>query len=303
MSMPFPVAADYEHRIRAFPGGAAWFDSLPEVLVTCAAHWCLTLYPPFDLSYNYVCPAVRADGLEVVLKIGLPTPEFAFEQAALTLYDGTGIVRLIDTEPSLNAMLLERIRPGTMLSEITDDDKCTDIAAEVMARLWIPAPSNAAFPTTLDWAKGLNRVREKFNGGTGPLPETLVDQAVRLFSDLHASAGEQVLLHGDLHHFNILRGPHDFWLALDPKGVLGEREYEIGALLRNPDLHTLDDAALKKRTLRRIDRLAELFGFDRQRLIGYCHAQDVLSNWWGIEDDESGWDPTPRLAIVLNDLI
>ncbi len=112
-----------------------------------------------------------------------------------------------------------------------------------------------------------------------------------------------MLLHGDLHHFNILRGQREPWLALDPKGLIGEREYEIGALLRNPDLEKLDDRALMKLTLRRIALLSEIFGFDRQRLTAWCFAQDVLSVWWGIEDNEPGWEPVPRLAAVLEDLV
>ncbi len=303
MKLPFPVSENYKARVRNFPGGASWFARLPDLLQACADRWSLTLEPPFELSYNYVSPAVRADGLEVVLKIGLPFSEFSSEAAALAIYNGSGIVKRIAFAPDLNAMLLERIRPGMLLSELGDDDRMTGVAAHVMSRLWVPAPAEHAFPTTSDWAGGLGRLRERFNGGTGPIRSRLVDKADSLFSELHASEGERVLLHGDLHHFNILRGQREPWLALDPKGLIGEREYEIGALLRNPDLEKLDDRALMKLTLRRIALLSEIFGFDRQRLTAWCFAQDVLSVWWGIEDNEPGWEPVPRLAAVLENLV
>ncbi len=54
-----------------------------------------------------------------------------------------------------------------------------------------------------------------------------------LAQELLLSQGEPVLLHGDLHHYNLLQH-QDTWLAIDPKGVVGEREFEIGAFLRNP---------------------------------------------------------------------
>ena len=300
--LPFPVSREYADEVNNFPGGAAWFARLPAVLQAAAERWSLTLLAPFELSYNYVCPVLKADGTEAVLKIGLPTPEFDGERAALQFYAGSGIVRLFDHDDSLNAMLLERIRPGTMLSELDEDERCMDIAADLMVKLWRPAPADHPFPTTADWAKGMQRLRERFAGGTGPLPARQVETAEALFSELLASEGERVVLHGDLHHFNILRGGREPWLALDPKGVVGEREYEIGALVRNPDLERLGDDELRKQTLRRIDQLSEKLGFDRQRLIAWCHAQDVLSNWWGIEDN-SPWAPIPRMAAVLEDLV
>jgi streptomycin 6-kinase len=58
------------------PAGGAWLDRLPDLVAECARRWSLTVLPPFaDLSYNYVAPAVRADGADVVLKLGFPDPE------------------------------------------------------------------------------------------------------------------------------------------------------------------------------------------------------------------------------------
>ncbi|HUF39860.1 MAG TPA: aminoglycoside phosphotransferase family protein [Anaerolineales bacterium] len=290
----------FQRRISAFDGGPEWLESLPALLARCADHWSLALHPPFDLSYNYVCPATRAGGEPVVLKIGLPNDELNSEQTALAVYAGDGCVRLIDRLPEISAFLLERLQPGTPLTRVDDDERATRIAADVMAALWKPPPGDHAFRTTADWAAGLEKLRSEFGGGTGPFAPDLVDAAEDLFADLHASQGPAVLLHGDLHHFNILRAGRSPWLAIDPKGILGEREYEIGALLRNPDNDRLNDDALRRRTLRRIDQLAEYFDFDRGRLIGWGLAQAVLSAWWGFEDGEARWTAdTLRLAEVL----
>ncbi len=75
-----------------------------------------------------------------------------------------------------------------------------------------------------------------------------------------------MLLHGDLHHENILAAAREPWLAIDPKGIVGELTYEVGALLRN----RLDAAPdLRRLQVRRIDQLSEALGLDRQRLLGW----------------------------------
>jgi streptomycin 6-kinase len=103
--------------------------------------------------------------------------------------------------------------------------------------------------------------------------------------------GEAVVLHGDLHHENILRSHEQGWVAIDPKGVVGEREYEIGALMRNPIpvLH-------EPRTLeRRADQLAEALGLDRARIRAWSWAQAHLAAAWAVEDGE---DPAHWLAVA-----
>ena len=66
--------------------GRAWLQALPSLLNQAAARWGLTLGAPFLLSYNYVCAAKNADGVDVVLKVGVPNPELTSEIEALHLY-------------------------------------------------------------------------------------------------------------------------------------------------------------------------------------------------------------------------
>ena len=121
---------------------------------------------------------------------------------------------------------------------------------------------------------------------------------MRLYDELIASSSAPVLLHADLHHWNILAAEREPWLALDPKGVVGEPAYEVGALLRNPipDIATF---LMRRDPGRRIDQLAELLGFDRQRLIGWGIAQVVLSATWDIDDSLFGWEGWIGAADVL----
>jgi streptomycin 6-kinase len=273
--------------------GREWLAALPELLTECAHRWSLTLAPPFpNLSFNYVAPAVRADGTEAVLKAGVPNKGLRSEAAALRVFEGRGSVRLLDSDPDRGLLLLERLRPGASLTALADeahDDEATTIAASVMRGLWRPAPPGHDFPTVADWGQGFARLRARFGGGAGPLPPAWVEQGEALFADLLASSAAPVLLHGDLHHDNILSGHRQPWLAIDPKGVVGEPAYEVGALLRNlwPDRHTHQNPA--RLLEHRLHRLAEELELDPARVRGWAVAQAVLSAVWGIEDNDEGW--------------
>ena len=281
--------------------GVAWLERLPATIADCERRWSLVVAPPVpNLSYNYVAPAVRSDGTDVILKLGVPNPELRTEIAALRLYGGHGCGRLLDAEQDLGIMLLERLIPGTPLADLADDEAATAVAAEVMRQLWRPVPPDHPFPTVARWAKGMQRLRAEFDGGVGPFSLRLVEKAERLFAELLGSIEQPVLLHGDLHHWNILAADRQPWLAIDPKGLVGEPAYEVGALLRNK----LDVAPdVRRLTARRIDQLAEALGFDRERLLAWCLAQAVLSAWWSYEDHGSGWEEMMEFADMLDGLI
>lgn len=273
--------------------GRLWLRALPALLEDCARRWSLTLAPPFpNLTFHYVAPVVRADGTEAVLKAGVPNKELRSEAAALRVFDGRGSVRLLGADPHAGLLLLERLRPGAVLTGLADeahDDAATRIAASVMRGLWHPAPHGHDFPTVADWGEGFARLRARFGGGAGPLPRAQVEEAEALFADLLASSAPPVLLHGDLHHDNILSAGRQPWLAIDPKGVVGEPAYEVGALLRNlwTDRHTHQNLA--RLLERRAHRLAEELELDPARVRGWAVAQAVLSAVWGIEDNDDGW--------------
>jgi streptomycin 6-kinase len=92
------------------------------------------------------------------------------------------------------------------------------------------------------------------------------------------------------------------WLALDPKGVVGEAAYETGALLRNPAGRVLKSANPRGMMARRIDQLASELGFERERIRAWALAQAVLSAWWSIEDHGYGWEDAITYAEILAQL-
>ncbi|MEJ7792189.1 MAG: aminoglycoside phosphotransferase family protein [Gaiellaceae bacterium] len=182
-----------------------------------AAEWGVALGEPFTLArYSYVAPA----GEEAVLKVTPPEDDESDEEAeALELWDGDGAVRLLRRDRERRVLLLERARPGDDLADLADEE-ATAIAVATELRLWRPAAQPFRWigdhvPRWLDAANG----------------HELVPLARELYASLEV--GRETLVHGDFHHHNVLRsarGP----LAIDPKPMLGEPEYDVPSFLWNP---------------------------------------------------------------------
>ena len=278
----------------AWPGeGEVFIARLPYLIETCKRRWKLRASSPFALSYNYVVPAILEDGSEAVLKLGVPNPEFTTEIEALRLYGGRGAAGLIAADAELGALLLERVMPGTPLAELEDDDAATLIAADVMSGLWRPLPQQHPFPDLRRWTQSLWQYAEKWGPNSapeeGPLPWSWVDKAVRQLNELLASPGAPVLIHGDFHHWNVLRAEREPWLAIDPKGVAAEPAFDVGPLFYNPMPQVFGWADLARATRRRVDLLTERLALDRQRLIACAFVAAMLSLCWSIEGgDELG---------------
>jgi streptomycin 6-kinase len=267
--------------------GQHWLERLPDLLNHAARRWELVPGEPFLLSYNYVRAATQKDGSEVVLKIGVPNPELTSEINALRLYHGQGASRLLEADAGLGMLLLERLRPGTMLVTLKDDDQATAIAADVMKMIHRPAPSPEGFLSLRGWFNEMKKLRPRFGGGTGPFPEKSFANAEGLIAELFAEQRPQGLLHGDFHHFNILLSGRA-WLIIDPQGVIGPAEYEVGPLLMNPYNVMLEESETIRRTERRIAILSERLDFDPQRLRAWAICHSVLSSFWDMADDGSG---------------
>ena len=305
MSFPPSVPEDFARTHVSLHGeaGLAWLNRLPGLTEDLEQSWSLKVGPPFpNLSYNWVVPALREYEAPAVLKLSFPgDKEFRTEAAALAAFGGQGICRLLELDLDRGAMLLERLRPGGPLTGLKDDEEATAVAAGVMKKLWRPAPPDHAFPTVSDWSRGFERLRRRFGGGTGPMPEKLVGEAETLFAELRTSEGEPLLLHGDLHQENILSARREPWLAIDPKGVVGEAAYDTAALLHNPAgaLDTPDPRGLLER---RLAVLSGELGLDRARVRAWGLAQAVLAAYWGLEDGGRVWDEALAFAGLLAEI-
>jgi streptomycin 6-kinase len=238
-----------------------------------------------------------------VLKTTVPNVEVYTEAAALFHYDGRGIARLVEADVREGVLLIERLRPGSMLLGL-DDEQATRIAASVLTALWRPPPADHAFPTVAQWAAGLTRLRQTFDGDTGPFPGPLVTLAEGLYAQMAESPSEPVLLHGDFHHFNILTATREPWLAIDPKGVVGEPAYELGPFLLNqlPDSRSTSGEA-QAILARRIHQLSAELAIPRPRIIAAATAHAVLSAWWTYEDHGHPGEEALATAALLARLL
>lgn len=291
--------------------GYAFLKALPASIAAASARWGLTdVQPAPTLSYNFVAFAKR-EHEQVVLKMGVPGSEMESELAALRLFDGQGACRLIDYDQERSWMLLERLQPGVMLSTLEDDEEATNIAADVMQKIWKPvdsasslaqeqAPGLHSFIQLSDWFDGLKKVRPYFKGGTGPFNVMLLERAERSVKDFFIENHQPVLMHGDFHHFNILSSERG-WLIIDPKGVIGPAGYEVGPFLINPWGDLLSGMDYRRMTKRRIDILHDRLGFERERIREWGLAHAILSAWWGIEEN-TGWEYALAFAGMIADL-
>lgn len=283
--------ADFMRLLRG-EEGEAWLTQLPTLLATCAELWDMVIDPtPFpNLSYNYVAPATCADGRAAVVKIGMPNRELLTEMAAMRLYNGQGTADLLGVAEDLGALLLAQVQPGTPLTAVStqDDEQATRIMASLVRQLHRPVPDDHPFPTLADWMGELAHIRPHFGGSTGPIPERWVDRAQGIAGELLASAKTAVLLHGDLHHDNILADEATGWLVIDPKGVIGDPAYETARFLHNPINPSFVKRPLAQQQLaRRVDILMEMLGFERERIVGWGFCDVMVGMWWSAEDGDS----------------
>lgn len=277
--------------------GESWISRLPKLLHVCASEWNLTLGEPFpNLTYNYVVRCWLVDGTPAVLKVGMPHAELFSEMDALNAFAGQGSVRLIASSREHAAMLLDLVDPGIPLKQVEDDDEATHIAARVMHTLWRRPPAQHNFKHVNDLVRGFERLRRRFGGGTGPIPEDLVAGVERLARELNETGTPDVLLHGDLHHDNILDAGDGRWLAIDPKGVVGPPAYEAGALLINPVDRLTDHPDLAALLERRVEILVRELSVSREELRAWGVVKAVLAAWWDIEDNSG--DPARWLRFV-----
>ena len=229
-------------------------------------------------------------GIPVVLKISKAEDDEWRSGEILAAFGGAGVARAYEHAPG--AVVLERIRPGADLTTISDEE-ATAVLADVMRRM-SPSPPPPGVPTVRDWGMGFDRY---LASSDDRIDRSLVSTARDVYNELCASQSATRLLHGDLHHYNILHDRQRGWLAIDPKGVIGEPEYELGAFLRNPHARpdlVGDPAAVA----RRVRQLSSALGFDERRVLRWAFSQAVLSAIWTLEDGEPLEPDNPALLLA-----
>lgn len=279
-------------------GAARLNKDLSDRIVFYAQAWRVTIERTLATDTSVIVHGRRA-GQPVVLKVVKePGDEWRCGEIAAK-FGGRGVVQVYECAEGV--ALFERLDPGEPLAELAKngrDDEATDILATLLGRM---APLDPP-----EWCPAVDSLGEAFAryGASGDerVPRALVEPAQRIYSDLCLTQRNPALLHGDLHHYNVLSDNARGWCAIDPKGVVGELEYEIGAALRNP-IDRPDLFAELDVVERRLEQFGLGLGIDIGRARGWCFAQAVLSAIASIEDGQAGAgsDAALQLARVLLD--
>lgn len=271
MSVPYSGLAWAEKT----EAGRAWLERVPTLLDECIEQWSLEVGQPFPYAFaSLAVPATLPDGSDAVLKICFPHRESEHEGDALRAWDGNGAVRLLAHDRERWALLVERCQPGTPLHELSGD-AALDVFVDLLPRLWIPVGPEFR-PLAEEAAWWVGSMRKSWEGAGRPFERKLLDAALHALEELSPSQGEQVLLHQDLHADNVLRAQRDPWLAIDPKPLVGEREFSLAPIIRGPELgHS------KQAVRRRLDRLTAELGLDRERARQWALAQTIAWSFDG----------------------
>lgn len=263
-----------------------------------AEKWNVILEREIKTLSGTVCLGKQGN-LPVVLKLPRPDSDEVQQKEMLRHFNGSGAIRVIDSDG--HVVLLERLNPGRHLIELAKagrDDEATRIFCQIARLLHSARGSLENFRPVAELASGFDRYLA--SGDTG-IPAQEVRQARELYLSMTASQAAPVLLHGDLHHDNILHDDVRGWIAIDPKGYVGEPAYEAGAWLRNP-MQNIHAFASREMIERRAAVMVEELGWNRGRILEWSYAQAILSAVWSIEDKENP-DAPLTIAKILRKMI
>lgn len=260
--------------------GRQWLATLPDRIALLESKWSITAEKSFQhLTYNYVCSALKADGTHVVLKIGLPLDDVEIfgEAKYLQTIDGCGAVKLLAFDRESQAMMLERIMPGMTLKSVCENDQARSvgIAIDLLKSVLRPIPGDRDDLIVLDdWFGGLKRY-----AGTD-FPQEYAEKALTFYSTLSTDTANIFLIHGDLHHENILASDREPFLLIDPKGIIGHLGYDIGVFLNNHHNWLEWDTKLEGKLDRAVAEFAAAFKLEECVIRKWAFCQMVLSWWW-----------------------
>ncbi|MBB4826155.1 streptomycin 6-kinase [Sporosarcina luteola] len=278
--------------------GERWLASLPEKVAHYAELWELTIQGPVsNLSYNYVLFVEDALGQPFILKLGVPNFDCRNEMDTVGQYDGNGCAKLVKADREAGVMLLERVLPGTMLSEREDEEAVIRIFLTTWKAIRRELPTDRKIPMITDWAVSLTQYAA---GQSNPaIPRDFIEKAEGYIKRSMDHPQHHALLHGDLHHENILYSEERGWLAIDPKGVGGDPCFDLVSFMINHVMNKPDPRAV---LTYRVNRISEELELDKIRLLKAAVGLSTLYACWALED-QSDWQDTYQCAIWFNELL
>jgi streptomycin 6-kinase len=223
------------------------------------------------------------------------------------MWNGRGAARLLARADEHFAMLVEQAGPGT-LADVADFDSAVTVLGRLSRRLAVPAdlpyfgdlPHLGDLPRLSDLVAAWPEEILADSAALGhPLPRRFVDAAIATVREL---GGDQpaTLVHGDLHDANVLAATREPWLAVDPKGCVGDPCYDTVTVLRSARFWPL--LSDRARLLRGMDLFCSAAGLDPERARRWAHLRAVRAAFWGRRHGDPDWlvEATDRLLDVLS---
>lgn len=317
-------------RRRVLAGGgdrterARWLRDLPDVVATLVERWELDLGELLPLSWSYVVAATRPPGDTCVLKISPPAGpdgEGSVREGLALRLAGPSAVRVLEEDAEAGALLLDRATGGP-LSElcVREDDRASEFLASAMMRFWAPTGAESGLPplSTLEdtfeaFDRGPHGASYRGRDLTATLAE--IDSGVRdlrvaavtarrVLEELLADRVATVVVHGDLHHDNVLEDETRGWAVIDPKGFFGDPGYDVAVMFYNPMPFPLGLGDMEGVVRRRLDVMGDRTRMDREKLAAWGYVKAVLSMLWSLEAGQvSRQDPRMYTMAALRNMI
>jgi streptomycin 6-kinase len=222
---------------------------------------------------------VRRYGDPAMLKVSIGSEERR-GGALMEWWEGEGAAHVLAKDDA--AVLLERALGSSSLADMAregrDDEACRILCAAA-ARLHAsrPKPIPELIPLA-DWFRELEPAAARYGG--------ILVRCAESARSLLSEPRECVVLHGDLHHDNVLDFGARGWLAIDPKGLVGERSFDFANIFTNPDLSDPSHPVATEpgRFVSRLNVITEFAKLERQRLLRWILAWTGLSAAWFLGD-------------------
>lgn len=257
--------------------GQQWLNELPTIISEVAKQYHLTeLVPVSNMSFNYVASGYL-DARPIILKLGLNCKALTKEAHCLRAFANHAAAEVLANNK--NMIIMERSVPGSTLKEYfpVKDIEATTIFCSVLNELHSAnVPDKHDFYHVKDLLKTLDNKLD--------IPDSILSKSKTLRDNLLGSTDKEVLLHGDLHHDNILKHG-DEWLVIDPKGFIGDPAFEPAAYLCNPIPELLHEDNAKQIVSDRIKLCAEKLEILEQRIKDWLYVKSVLCWAWCLEDN------------------
>lgn len=298
--MKFEVGIHFQQNIRDLHGkaGEVWLADLPTLIgAVCEKQNLKFISVIPNLSYHFVGLVELKETQEFAILKMAPNDEVIANEAKCLDCFSQGMVKIYTYDEEYFAIIMEKLEPGYSLKKFVvngEDDEATRIIARTIRELqWHQTPKYSL--------KHVSDLMSDLAVLDNHIDKKILSKAKSLFTALTHDKSNDVILHGDLHHDNILaQGEH--WKAIDPHGYIGDPVFEVSAMIVNPFDAYPTHKPLKKIIERRIKILSEELPFDVKKIQAWMFCKTVLSVAWTYHDHHKIDEGEIEIAQIIHGL-